>query len=83
MFYVWSLVNLETTFKVFNVLSFKKGKFVTKKAIIFDFGGVISKTLFETHDLTEIALGLPPGTLKWRGPFDPKNDKLWESMQAD
>ena len=56
---------------------------MTKKAIIFDFGGVISKTLFETHDLTEIALGLPPGTLKWRGPFDPKNDKLWESMQAE
>jgi len=31
---------------------------MTIKAIIFDFGGVISKTLFETHDLTEIALGL-------------------------
>ena len=28
-------------------------------------------------------MGLPPGTLKWRGPFDPKNDKLWQSMQAE
>ena len=64
-------------------MSFEKGKSMNSKAIIFDFGGVISKTLFETHHLTEIALGLPPGTLKWRGPFDPKNDKLWESMQAE
>jgi hypothetical protein len=39
--------------------------------LVLDFGGVISRTLFETHDLTERALGLPPGTLTWRGPFDP------------
>ena len=51
------------------------------KSIIFDFGGVISKTLFETHDLTEEALGLLPNTLKWRGPFDPDSDSLWRSMQ--
>ena len=51
------------------------------KCIIFDFGGVISKTLFETHDLTEEALGLLPNTLKWRGPFDPDSDSLWRSMQ--
>jgi putative hydrolase of the HAD superfamily len=31
-------------------------------ALIFDFGGVISKTLFETHADTEQALGLPSGT---------------------
>ena len=28
------------------------------KALVLDFGGVISKTLFETHDLTARALGL-------------------------
>jgi putative hydrolase of the HAD superfamily len=53
------------------------------KALIFDFGGVISQTLFETHDATEDALGLAPGTLTWRGPFAPESDPLWQRMQAD
>ncbi len=53
------------------------------KALVLDFGGVISRTLFETHDITERALGLPPGTLQWRGPFDPASDALWRAMQAD
>jgi putative hydrolase of the HAD superfamily len=53
------------------------------KALIFDFGGVISKTLFETHDLTEAALGLKPGTLTWQGPFNVNSDALWQAMQAD
>ena len=51
------------------------------RALVLDFGGVISKTLFETHDLTEQALGLPPCTLKWLGPFAPDTDPLWASMQ--
>jgi putative hydrolase of the HAD superfamily len=55
----------------------------SSKALVLDFGGVISRTLFETHDLSEAALGLPPGTLTWRGPFDPENDALWQAMQAD
>lgn len=53
------------------------------KALVLDFGGVISRTLFETHALTEQALGLAPGTLRWRGPFDPEGDTLWRDMQAD
>lgn len=53
------------------------------KALILDFGGVISRTLFETHDLSEAALGLPTGTLTWRGPFDPASDPLWQAMQSD
>jgi putative hydrolase of the HAD superfamily len=53
------------------------------KALVLDFGGVVSHTLFETHTLTEAALGLPKGTLTWRGPFDPGNDPLWRQMQAD
>ena len=53
------------------------------KALVLDFGGVISRTLFETHDLTERALGLPPGSLTWRGPFDPAGDALWRQMQAN
>ena len=51
------------------------------KAVLWDFGGVITRTLFETHDLTERALGLKPGTLNWRGPFDPAGDPLWQSTQ--
>lgn len=50
---------------------------------MLDFGGVITKTLFETHDLTEQALGLDPGQLTWKGPFAPDTDPLWVSMQAD
>lgn len=53
------------------------------KALVLDFGGVVSKTLFETHALSEAALGLPAGTLTWQGPFDPAGDPLWRSMQAD
>lgn len=52
------------------------------QALVLDFGGVVTRTLFETHDLTERALGLPPGTLDWRGPFDPDNDLLWQRMQV-
>ena len=56
---------------------------MTATALVLDFGGVISKTMFETHALSEVALGLPAGTLSWRGPFDPVNDALWRAMQAD
>jgi len=52
-------------------------------ALVLDFGGVISRTLFETHAVTERALGLPAGSLTWRGPFDPEGDALWRDMQAE
>ncbi len=52
------------------------------KALVLDFGGVISRTVFETHGESEQALGLPAGTLTWRGPFDPEGDALWRAMQA-
>jgi len=55
----------------------------SKQALILDFGGVISRTFFETHAASERALGLPPGTLTWRGPFDPASDPLWQEMQRD
>jgi hypothetical protein len=51
-------------------------------ALVLDFGGVISRTVFETHRENERALGLAPGTLRWMGPFDPDSDPLWRSMQA-
>ncbi|MDG4673120.1 HAD-IA family hydrolase [Shinella sp. 838] len=53
-----------------------------QRALILDFGGVVTRTLFETHDVTERTLGLPAGTLTWRGPFDPATDPLWVSLQT-
>jgi putative hydrolase of the HAD superfamily len=53
-----------------------------ERALILDFGGVVTRTLFETHDVTERTLGLAPDTLTWRGPFAPETDPLWVSMQA-
>ncbi|MCV0397281.1 MAG: HAD-IA family hydrolase [Rhizobiaceae bacterium] len=53
------------------------------QALVLDFGGVVTRTLFETHDLTEKALGLAAGSLTWRGPFAPDTDPLWQAMQAD
>lgn len=50
-------------------------------ALILDFGGVVTRTLFETHAVTEKALGLAAGTLDWLGPFDTSTDPLWVSMQ--
>ncbi len=53
------------------------------KGLLLDFGGVISVTLFERHRLSERLLGLPEGTLTWRGPFDPECDALWRDMLDD
>lgn len=53
------------------------------KALLLDFGSVISKSLFERHDLIEEKLGLAKGTLTWKGPFEPQSDALWMSMQRD
>ena len=51
--------------------------------LVLDFGGVISKTLFETHRQTEKSLGLKPGILTWQGPFSLDTDTLWQDMQND
>lgn len=55
----------------------------TASTLLLDFGGVISRTPFETHREAERMLGLPPGSLKWLGPFDPEGDSLWAAMQRD
>lgn len=52
-------------------------------ALVLDYGGVICRTTFERQPLIERKLGLAPGTLRWRGPFDPDNDELWRDMLAD
>jgi putative hydrolase of the HAD superfamily len=50
--------------------------------LVLDFGGVISRTMFETHRLTESALGLEAGSLTWMGPFSNGEDTAWVDMQA-
>jgi putative hydrolase of the HAD superfamily len=57
--------------------------FDAPQALVLDFGGVVSRTLFETHALTETELDLPKNSLTWQGPFAPETDALWQSMQAD
>jgi putative hydrolase of the HAD superfamily len=52
-------------------------------ALVLDYGGVICQTTFERQPLIERKLGLAPGTLRWRGPFDPDSDPLWCDMLAD
>ena len=55
---------------------------MTAEALVLDFGGVVSKTMFETHNITEQALGLPAGSLTWEGPFaEDGDDELWSRMQ--
>ena len=56
---------------------------MSARALVLDFGGVITRTIFETHRQTERALSLPGGALTWRGPFDPSSDPLWVEMQND
>lgn len=63
-------------------LAGSRGVTEAAQALVLDFGGVVTRTLFETHALTEASLGLAPGTLGWRGPFDPAGDELWRSMQG-
>lgn len=55
----------------------------TACALVLDYGGVICLTAFERHATTERSLGLPQGTLRWRGPFDLDSDPLWRDMLAD
>lgn len=50
------------------------------RALLLDFGSVISTSLFECHRDTERQLGLASGALRWRGPIEPEADPLWRSM---
>ncbi len=49
-------------------------------ALLLDFGGVISRTLFECHAEIEGYFGLRRGSLRWRGPLDPASDELWRAL---
>jgi putative hydrolase of the HAD superfamily len=53
------------------------------RALLLDFGGVISVSSFERHRETESLLGLVANSLTWEGPIAPETDPLWQSMQRD
>jgi putative hydrolase of the HAD superfamily len=55
----------------------------TPRALLLDFGGVISVSAFERHRQTEQLLNLPPHSLTWLGPLDPDTDPPWVAMQRD
>jgi len=49
-------------------------------ALLLDFGSVITISAFERQREIETLLGLPGGSLDWRGPVDPATDTLWQDM---
>jgi putative hydrolase of the HAD superfamily len=53
------------------------------RALLLDFGSVISVSAFERHRQTEALLGLAPNSLTWQGPIAPDTDPLWQAMQRD
>jgi putative hydrolase of the HAD superfamily len=53
------------------------------RALLLDFGSVISVSVFERHRETERTLGLAPNSLAWQGALDPDTDPLWQRMQRD
>jgi len=53
------------------------------RALLLDFGSVISVSVFERHRETERSLGLAPDSLTWQGALDPDTDPLWQRMQRD
>src|ERR1700675_1680520 len=55
----------------------------TPRALLLDYGGVISISAFERHADTERILQLVPGSLTWLGPFDPATDPPLGSIQAE
>jgi putative hydrolase of the HAD superfamily len=49
----------------------------TPRALLLDFGSVISVSAFERHRQTERQLNLSSCSLTWLGPLDPGTDPLW------
>ena len=53
------------------------------KALVLDFGSVISRSIFEKRLEVADKLGLPRDTFGWAGPTAPETDELWRDMLAD
>ena len=53
------------------------------KALVLDFGSVISRSIFEKRLEVADKLGLPRDSFGWAGPVAPESDKLWLDMLDD
>lgn len=51
-----------------------------RRALLLDFGGVVTRTLFESCGEIERHFGLARGSLAWHGPLDPARDALWRAV---
>lgn len=52
------------------------------KALILDFGSVVSTSVFERRAHIARRLGLPENSIRWPGPLDPDADPRWRDMLA-
>jgi putative hydrolase of the HAD superfamily len=50
---------------------------VVPDVLLVDVGGVVFKSAWEMLSEYELWSELAPGTLRWRGKFDPDNDEFW------
>jgi putative hydrolase of the HAD superfamily len=50
------------------------------RGLLLDFGGVVLTSPFELLDRLERRIGVPTGTIRRRGPFDPASDPLWRDL---
>ena len=48
--------------------------------LLLDFGGVCLLNPVELYPQLEAQLGMPAGTLSWKGPVDPSTDELWRRV---
>lgn len=53
------------------------------KALVLDFGSVISRSIFEKRFEVADKLGLPRDNFGWAGPTSPDSDELWRDMLDD
>lgn len=53
------------------------------KALVLDFGSVVSRSIFEKRFEVAIKLGLEKNAINWPGPMEPESDPLWTDMLAD
>lgn len=54
----------------------------THRALVLDFGGPVLLTPFELTERAGRRLGLPAGSLDWKGPFDPASDAQWRDVAS-
>jgi putative hydrolase of the HAD superfamily len=52
------------------------------KGLVLDFGGVVTRSFFETRQAFERLLALPDNAFSWHGPFAAEADDLWSGVRT-